>query len=180
MLISAFCYIIFMTSSYLTRAIRFPNQTATQIIRLIERKNLVFNAIAVRGVSGIYMGAIVSARLKMPTVIVRKESEKIDSHAHTMVEWCEERSPLFGMKYLIIDDLISGGNTVLSIKNAIAQVANETMVKPICVGVILYAHGRDSDEMESVCARQSNLVGSPVYMTEYVPWQEMDINKEFS
>ena len=75
-----------------------------------------FDSIAVRGVSGIVVGAPVSLQLRKPLVVVRKKDER--SH-DTNVLVNGQRA---GERVLFLDDLIAGGTTRRAVWQAITDL----------------------------------------------------------
>lgn len=93
-------------------------------------KGVEFDAIAVRGVSGLTFGSILSYKLKSGLVVVRKSLE--GSHADTSLE---VSSGLPGdFKYIIVDDLTSSGETIREIKDRVGQQYSRTQL----VGAYFY------------------------------------------
>lgn len=92
--------------------------------KVTEIKQAVpFEAIAVRGVSGLGMGAAVSYETGIPLVIVRKPGEQ--SHGNQV------EGPGLIAKFLVLDDIISSGETMRTIIGALNPAE--------CVGVLLYS-----------------------------------------
>lgn len=69
-----------------------------------------FDAIAVRGVSGMLIGPIVAYLLRKQLIIVRKPKEEESTHAYQHVE-CN----LTQGTYVVLDDFVSSGATVKAI-----------------------------------------------------------------
>jgi len=88
------------------------------------------------GVSGAVVLMAVSMRTGIPFAIVRKlvdvERAHMDggSHSNCLIESTVHKIG----RYVIVDDLISSGDTVRNIRNAIDTVYNNTQ----CVGIVLY------------------------------------------
>jgi orotate phosphoribosyltransferase-like protein len=76
-----------------------------------DAKKYKIGTIAVRGVSGISIGSVVSYLTKIPLCVIRKEKE--DKHSFYNVEYNDDLISSFN--YCIIDDLIDSGNTIESI-----------------------------------------------------------------
>lgn len=86
-----------------------------------------FDTIAVRGNSGLLLGAILAERLQKNLIIVRKNEA---SHSGSKVEgWG------INQRILIVDDFISTGDTV----DIIYETIVETCDSPTIVGILLYA-----------------------------------------
>lgn len=73
-----------------------------------------FDSIAVRGVSGVIVGAPVSILMGKPLIIVRKDDEL--SHAHNNARRVSN-GRLAGRRYLVLDDFIITGATIREIED---------------------------------------------------------------
>ena len=120
-----------------------PRRLAKRIARVSRnllklRKKLWFDAIVFRGSSGASIAYAVSAITRIPIVYVRKNGE----HNHgSKIEGTDNNV----RKYIILDDFISGGNTVRTIAKAMRQHAGGLwyLDQPKCVGIALF---NDDDE----------------------------------
>lgn len=83
-----------------------------------------FDTIAFRGMSGAMVAPMVAMRLNKGITIIRKQGER--SHAPEITGIWEN-----GKRYIILDDFISSGNTVLSIKKLLSPTMK-------FVGIYLY------------------------------------------
>lgn len=93
------------------------------------KKSLRFNTLAVCGYSGIVLGAIVAYRLNLPILVVRKKRDDRSADGYMI-----NGTILDNCRYLILDDLISSGDTV---RHIISKIYREyENAKP--VGVLLY------------------------------------------
>lgn len=88
-------------------------------LRLLRKREKEFDAIAVRGVSGLVVGPLLAHTLKKHLIVVRKPSEKADSHADQLIEGPTTDTQI---RYLIVDDFISNGSTVRKIVEEIAKL----------------------------------------------------------
>ena len=77
-------------------------------------KDIDFDSIAVRGISGIGFGSVLSYSMNKKLIIVRKDRK--NSHGYFDVEASEDCN-----KFLIVDDFTSTGTTVLAIFNGVRQ-----------------------------------------------------------
>lgn len=94
---------------------------------LINKEFKNFDTIAVRGNSGLLVGAPLALHLKKDLIIVRKDTEK--SHSDCMVEgWG------INQRILIVDDFIESGNTI----DYIYEYVGEKCDSPTFVGIFLY------------------------------------------
>lgn len=89
-------------------------------------KREAFDSIAVRGTSGVSLGAVTAYMLNKGLCIVRKPNE--NRHSDYDIE-----GPI-GDRYVIVDDFISTGETVKTIVASLKEVSSAE-----CVGVICYA-----------------------------------------
>ena len=89
--------------------------------------------IAVRGVSGVSVGAAVSFHASIPLVVVRKSDE--NTHSSGTVQGLDE---LHG-SYVIVDDLIDSGATVRAIVNELESDCDNYNNSNEPIAVILYA-----------------------------------------
>jgi len=119
----------------------FASEATTQIKMLMKRHGLKFDAIAVRGVSGMLVDVSISDRLDIPLIVVRKGET---THSSRYAEGIEHKR---GLRYIIVDDCIDGGATVKAIHNTVAS----THVEAKCVGIYLYA--QDLTWTSDACAR---------------------------
>ena len=94
-----------------------------------------FDKIVVRGVSGITFGAVLAHLLDKALFIIRKSEEW--SHSGSIVTGPR------GGRYLIVDDFISGGNTMRAIAEDMAAHDPGATV----VGVFLYRGGYMGGQM---------------------------------
>jgi hypoxanthine phosphoribosyltransferase len=101
------------TGGYLQKALKTRQQTAENLARKIRAQKLKFDAIAFTGLSGALIAPLVADKLKKPIIAVRKEKT---THSDCFVEGC-----FSGKKYIIVDDQISTGATIKSIKDKIKK-----------------------------------------------------------
>lgn len=106
-------------------------------VRILKKK-LKINCLASCGNSGTVLASVVSYRTKLPLMVVRKKGD--NRHDVHEVNGFRQRNT----KYLIIDDLISSGNTCRWIvKSITVQAEKENSEKgvlplPECGGILLY------------------------------------------
>ena len=120
---------------YLTAALR-PEQArlaVERVIRRIRRMDSV-DAIAFRGMSGALIAPAVSIRLGIPLIMVRKEAKTHSAHS---VE-----GYALAKRYVIVDDLVASGKTVIAICEAIEGFAPDAR----CAGVITYNTARPTKD----------------------------------
>lgn len=104
------------------------------------KKAIPFDVIAFRGSSGAAYAFPISMTTGIPLFHVRKEE---DNHSGSLVEG------VFGFrKYIIVDDFIDDGNTVLKIIDAIRCNSNTRSAK--CVAIVLCAGDWERVENKSV------------------------------
>lgn len=133
-------------TSYLSELFHLPSfkRTVDETIEAINllragigiggNKPLDFDTIAFSGTSGAGLAYILSYRLNIPLLMVRKPSD--DSHSLLRIE-----GNLDAKKYLIIDDLIFSGNTAAFIVKSIY----EFLPKARCTGLLLYNTSRTGE-----------------------------------
>lgn len=116
------------TSGYLADFFEDPMRMIERAISLLASRSGSFDAIAFRGMSGAMVAPVVAARLNKTLIMVRKDGD--GSHSPQRVEGdCE------AARYIILDDLISRGDTVRTIQKTIHDKFNPAAV---CVGIALW------------------------------------------
>jgi len=133
------------------------------LVRLIKRSKIEFDSIAVRGNSGTLVAGPLSLELQKNIILVRKQD---GSHSEYDIEgFCSfknEQSIILNadnlpeIRYIIIDDLIATGKTVLEINEKLKDKAQ-------LVGIFLYA--QDMDYKSSIAGIESEL-DVPVFSIE--------------
>jgi adenine/guanine phosphoribosyltransferase-like PRPP-binding protein len=88
----------------------------------LQRTNKRFDSIAVRGASGIVVGAPVSLALGKPLLIVRKPDEQCHNRDHRVVNWRNA-----GECAIFLDDFITRGDTFGHVVSAIQQHTQATI-----------------------------------------------------
>lgn len=111
-----------MYSGYLSEAIITNERrgTAKELLQLLHRKGLTdISHIAVRGISGMLMGAELASLIDAELIVVRK---RVTKHSSFKVEF-------YGTvhNYIILDDLIDKGNTIKTIQKRIKQTAKSEL-----------------------------------------------------
>lgn len=130
------------TTDYSGSVFNKPTDYAKLITRTAKRvallkkkhKNL---GIAFRGQSGSALAYPVAAKLKMPLILVRKNTES--SHSSYKIEGCTNKDV---DNYIIIDDFISSGKTVNTIIREIDKYQSFCDNPAKCVGIVLYASSK--------------------------------------
>jgi adenine/guanine phosphoribosyltransferase-like PRPP-binding protein len=132
--------------------------TISWLISSIKESKLEFDFIAVRGISGVFAGSLVSEVLEKPIAIVRKDD---GCHSGYSVEYVLPEKENY--KYIIIDDLVSSGNTISTIKNKVNKNLSAN-----CVGVFIYSQ----HELDDADARAliKNYIGN-VYIDTLNKWE---------
>lgn len=128
-----------MCQSYHEAGLGGPHQefVTRKLIRLIEKSGINFTHIAVTGISGIAVGAIVASRMNKHLAVVRKRNES--SNSSNAVE-------SYGLmeSYVFIDDLISSGTTLRHVLKSIEDWSGAS-----CSGIFLY-HDEARDDSKAV------------------------------
>ena len=117
-----------IASKYLTRQLDTTRRRLVirSVVEALWRSKVEFDAIAVRGVSGLLIGPAVADHLRKHLLVVRKPRETY--HTDRLVE-----GEMDIKSYVIVDDIIASGDTVRSILEGVRQVST---AKP--VGIFLY------------------------------------------
>ena len=110
-----------------------------RLAKEIKKSGVKFDAIVFRGMSGALVAPSVADKMKKPLVVCRKAD---NHHSSYTVEFTER---WFG-NFIIIDDLISSGLTILTILKMIDDEWEKTkeentsveVARPKCVGIFLY------------------------------------------
>ena len=144
-------------------------QKATQKVQLlletIKASAIEFDFIAVRGMSGALIGGAVSMELSKPIVIVRKG----ESTHGAAVEYPTDMT-VTSSKYIIIDDGIATGSTIIEILEKLGP----GHFCCTCKGIFLYAQddiwqGRDAEKLASILhqkLQEKNIrIKTRVYLT---------------
>ena len=124
-----------VSSSYLGIVYRideFTKAVDRTVQRALEiREKHPYDAIAFTGNSGAAMAHILSYRMGVPLICVRKENE----NSHYVKENRRYLEGFLGAKnYLIVDDFISSGDTVARIIKVIAEKMRDAK----CAAILLY------------------------------------------
>lgn len=123
---------------YLRSALHGASLTeiVSALIGKIEAEKLDFDAIAVRGTSGLLVGPMIAAMMNKSLVVVRKPND--GSHSGYEVEGASVASSAHSepLRYIIVDDLVCSGSTVQTIVNGVMQ-HNEG--RALCVAMFTYA-----------------------------------------
>lgn len=98
----------------------------------ISRSKINFEFIAFRGYSGSMIAPAVAHKLNKQMCLIRKGSEK--RHSARLIEG------FVGGRYIIVDDLISTGNTIRQIIKSLNSRSGKewNCSESTCVGVFLY------------------------------------------
>lgn len=132
-------------SDYLHSALDLSKKTRqiNKICRLANRYD--FQAFAFRGMSGALMAPVLAFKSKKSLIMVRKaKSAAASDHSAYRVEGDKNT-----LRYFIVDDFTSSGETVRKIVSEISEFAPNAK----CIGIILYndflkyglKYGKDAD-----------------------------------
>jgi len=118
--------------------------------RLKEEHN--YDTIVFSGTSGDAMGFILGYSLHMPILCVRRgELSHYWGYRHTLLEGN------FGVgRYLIVDDFISGGDTV----NRIIDTVSKENPNAECVAMLMYAENGDKTHQHPKWNKPVNVISS--------------------
>ena len=78
----------------------------------VKRPNIIM-----RGVSGLVVGAVVAAKLKVPMGVIRKDDE--DSHSYESIEGFDKLDSARDL--VIVDDFVSSGSTIVEMLHKLAE-----------------------------------------------------------
>lgn len=121
----------------------------SRLIKEIRKSRIKFDAIVFRGMSGALVAPSVADKMKKPLVVCRKSDNHHSSYSVEFTErWFEN--------FIIIDDLISSGTTILTILKMIDDEWEKTkeenptveVARPKCVGIFLYHTYSKRDEYQ--------------------------------
>jgi len=131
-----------------TRMKEISDWAAKEINKIKDK----IKAIAVRGVSGMVMGGIISEKTGIPLTIVRKSHDGSHAQAERYGLRGDTVEGMHEGDYLIIDDFIASGETINRIVNAITltDYDNIGMVHQNrkCFGVMLYRNEVEPEKEE--------------------------------
>jgi hypothetical protein len=124
-------------SDYLNDCFRNLDAKVKETVKKLKPHADRFEAIAVRGVSGLLVGPMVASKLGKPWCVIRKPGEGSHSGHKSVEGWLNFKT------YLIIDDLIASGGTLKLIQQTLLDHARAYPHKwenspPECVGYYLY------------------------------------------
>lgn len=124
-------------ADYMNYAVRADDrkkviEKAVRRLRALIKDGCQFDTIAFTGMSGALIAPVIADRLGKPFTLVRKTTH--DCHSFCVVEgWVED-----GMTYIVIDDLVSTGETLNRIHDELCNVCR----CPKLVGFYSYTHYR--------------------------------------
>lgn len=133
------------------------HRTIKQTIQDLKPKSELFNTIAFRGISGALVAPVVAHALDKNLIVVRKET---NSHSFYKVE-----GEIYGARYIVIDDFVSSGSTILAIVEDIQALADKHIDDghmPVLVGVYCY-NGTDDSHLNLKLCRP--LANTPVWVS---------------
>lgn len=144
-------------SSYLDIAIvpEKRKDIISKLARKINSSKLEFDTIAFTGVSGALIGPALADKLNKKMIIVRKKETK--THAYRKAEGFYKFSTSHKeVKYIIIDDVIDSGKTIVTIIQRIDKVSmlgkTNGLKNNCCVGIFLYNDStKEHRERNSYC-----------------------------
>jgi adenine/guanine phosphoribosyltransferase-like PRPP-binding protein len=129
-LVTSYLHPLFQPNVFISRV--------NNLVRMIKRSNIKFNAVAFRGMSGSIVAPVVAARLNKQMIMIRKSDD--DSHSNLSVE-----GDTSVRSYIIIDDRIASGETVRTINRHLSEFTfNQAKLR----GVFLYYHPGDDSEKD--------------------------------
>lgn len=122
-----------IVSSYLDNPLNIQRRKKIldMMVSMIVKSNIEFDTIVFTGMSGALISPSVADRLEKQVLLLRKDKD--DCHSSCRMEGfykCEN--------YIIIDDQVSSGNTVLRIMEAMNNNNDWEPKTKFCKGVFLY------------------------------------------
>lgn len=108
-------------ANYLSAGFTRRKLIVEECYNLLKTPRYEFDAIVVRGVSGLLIGAIVAHILDKPILVVRKPWEIKDGRCHScyLVESAYDKGAEF--KWIFFDDCIGQGATQRSVREAMTE-----------------------------------------------------------
>lgn len=124
-----------MATKFVTSSYHFPTLQIEQRVKTLQRVVRIYDAnpkfrelpLVVTGISGMAIGVPLAFQLNLEFCVVRKKGDS-DNASHRI----EGYIPIG--EFLILDDLVSSGNTIKRITDAIKGVSPDAR----CIGIILY------------------------------------------
>jgi len=162
-------------SSYLYDAfnVTIMRRMVSGLVKLIKESEIEYDSIACRGVSGLMIASPVALRLNKPLIVIRKGT----SNCHSSIAVEGYLSP--DLRYIIIDDFISSGNTIKEIIKEIEDYYIERRKyweqggKPDCKGLFLYRPGDlPNYKTEWKKIRRNKIHGPVKVLSEVAVWPE--------
>lgn len=119
-------------------------QTVHRIIHRLKNHDSDFDGIAFRGMSGALVAPLVAREMRKKLLMVRKAKDS--SHSMHTVE-----GDFSTKQYVIIDDMISSGNTLRGIIEDVKKdfIKERVATLPECVGIVLYKHVQEGCKQNS-------------------------------
>lgn len=110
-------------------------------------KKYDYDAIAVRGVSGLLLGPTLAMKCRKSLIVVRKPDE--DCHSSNVCEGDRGTK-----RYVIVDDFVDTGSTVTAIMRAVKEwQVKKHGIAGECIGVLEATCGISSDMKLADCER---------------------------
>lgn len=105
-----------LSSAHMRQLVNTPKLKERITLAKKVLKDVKFDTIAFRGMSGSFLGPALAMALKKDMILVRKDND--DSHSHYSVE-----GNLDAKKYVIVDDFIFMGYTKRAIIDSVKKFA---------------------------------------------------------
>lgn len=133
--------------------------SANNLLKMITKSKVKFDGIACTGSSGIMIAPYIASLLNKKIILVRKEK----SHSFSLVEYVGTPK-----KYIIIDDFIESGKTIINIIESIKEDDYLQYSKP--VGIFLYASFCDENDISCYSGYNTILeeYKIPIYNVSYL------------
>lgn len=150
----------YMQSSYLETVLdpKHLQRLVDYFVPLLQEMDKVhpFDSIAFRGLSGAMLSPILAMKLDKGMVAVRKETQ---CHSAYQVE-----GAMYGHnRFIIVDDLVSSGGTIMEIIRMVNQVQDQ---RATFVGLVLYKS--IIEDPNDYISRWNNRIGNHVPAPKFV------------
>jgi orotate phosphoribosyltransferase-like protein len=138
--------------------LRVKNYVIKKSVSILKPKINDFDTIVCSGISGLLIAPIVADKLKKDLVIVRKPRREESRYSHNDVEGVKPG------RYIIVDDLISSGNTITRIIDTIQDNEKHLLEgHSTCVGIYVYIPQWSSNSFDHHCRLSHQSYSIPVY-----------------
>ncbi len=132
-------------------------------IKMIKKNNIKFDGFAGTATAGIPWAAWLSQKLKKPMVYVRSESK--DHGRENLVEGKIEE----GKSYIVVEDLVSTGNSSISTINGVRE---KNGVVEFCIAIFTYELEKSENNFENANVKL-------LALTDFTSFVETALKKKY-